>query len=51
MLRSSRIFADYVGFVKKIMKLMQTVYVTIKKIEIELRQLEEDTKMPKRPRK
>ncbi|XKL59919.1 hypothetical protein PGB90_000935 [Kerria lacca] len=40
---------DYVGFIKKIMKLMQTEYVTIKKIEIELRQIEEIANMPRRP--
>lgn len=40
---------DYVGFITKIMKLMQTPYETIKKIEIELRQIEEIDRMPKRP--
>ncbi|KAK7586219.1 hypothetical protein V9T40_004095 [Parthenolecanium corni] len=40
---------DYVGFIRKIMKLMQIQYVTIKKIEIELRQLEGIVDMPQRP--
>lgn len=44
------IFPDYVGFIKKIMKLMQKPYVTIKKIEIELKQIEEGGKFPKAPR-
>lgn len=30
---------------------MQNQYVTVKKMEIELKQLEEITKIPKRPRK
>ncbi|XP_076341868.1 uncharacterized protein LOC143242390 isoform X1 [Tachypleus tridentatus] len=37
---------DYVGFIKKIMKLMQLKYVTIRKIEVELRQLEDTTDFP-----
>ncbi|XP_065202307.1 uncharacterized protein LOC135832761 isoform X2 [Planococcus citri] len=40
---------DYVGFIKKIMKLMQNQYVTVKKIEVELKQLEEIEEIPKRP--
>ncbi|XP_046740548.1 uncharacterized protein LOC124407967 isoform X3 [Diprion similis] len=40
---------DYVGFIKKIMKLMQHKYTTIKKLEIELRQLQEPIELPARP--
>ncbi|XP_067208714.1 uncharacterized protein [Linepithema humile] len=40
---------DYVGFIKKIMKLMQHKYPSIKKLEIELRQLEEPITLPTRP--
>ncbi|XP_044761930.1 uncharacterized protein LOC123319140 isoform X3 [Coccinella septempunctata] len=39
---------DYVGFIKKIMKLMQHNYKTIKMIEVELRQLEGEA-VPVRP--
>ncbi|XP_031337511.1 uncharacterized protein LOC116166635 isoform X3 [Photinus pyralis] len=39
---------DYVGFIKKIMKLMQHNYHTINKLEVELRQLD-DTVVPTRP--
>ncbi|KAK9871148.1 hypothetical protein WA026_011430 [Henosepilachna vigintioctopunctata] len=39
---------DYVGFIKKIMKLMQHNYQTIKKIEVELKQLEGEA-VPVRP--
>ncbi|KAL3280096.1 hypothetical protein HHI36_017602 [Cryptolaemus montrouzieri] len=39
---------DYVGFIKKIMKLMQHNYQTIKKIEVELKQLEGEP-VPVRP--
>ncbi|KAK5649611.1 hypothetical protein RI129_000640 [Pyrocoelia pectoralis] len=39
---------DYVGFIKKIMKLMQHSYHTISKLEVELRQLDE-TVVPTRP--
>ncbi|KRT85998.1 hypothetical protein AMK59_335, partial [Oryctes borbonicus] len=39
---------DYVGFIKKIMKLMQRDYFTINKLEIELKQLEEAA-VPNRP--
>lgn len=42
-------FLDYVGFIKKIMKLMQHKYPSIKKLEIELRQLEEPITLPSRP--
>ncbi|KAF5300495.1 hypothetical protein FQA39_LY02294 [Lamprigera yunnana] len=41
---------DYVGFIKKIMKLMQHNYQNISKLEVELRQLEEAI-VPTRPRK
>ncbi|XP_034942637.1 uncharacterized protein [Chelonus insularis] len=40
---------DYVGFIKKIMKLMQHKYVGIKKLEVELKQLEEPITLPSRP--
>ncbi|XP_043604552.1 uncharacterized protein LOC122577332 isoform X5 [Bombus pyrosoma] len=40
---------DYVGFIKKIMKLMLHKYSTIKKIEVELKQLEEPVSLPTRP--
>lgn len=33
-------FADYVGFIKKLMKLMQHRYPSVRRLEIELRQLE-----------
>ncbi|XP_022919928.1 uncharacterized protein [Onthophagus taurus] len=41
---------DYVGFIKKIMKLMQKDYLTISKLEVELKQLEEAS-VPNRPPK
>ncbi|KAH0945796.1 hypothetical protein HN011_000796 [Eciton burchellii] len=40
---------DYVGFIKKIMKLMQHKYPSVKKLEVELRQLEEPITLPTRP--
>lgn len=40
---------DYVGFIKKIMKMMQHKYKMISKTEVELRQLEESDKPPTRP--
>uniref|UniRef100_A0A0C9QF51 RpoC2_2 protein n=1 Tax=Fopius arisanus TaxID=64838 RepID=A0A0C9QF51_9HYME len=40
---------DYVGFIKKIMKLMQHKYPNIKKLEVELKQLEEPITLPWRP--
>ncbi|XP_015589440.1 uncharacterized protein LOC107265026 isoform X1 [Cephus cinctus] len=40
---------DYVGFIKKIMKLMQHKYTTIQKLEVELRQLDEPINLPTRP--
>ncbi|KAK9737374.1 hypothetical protein QE152_g10798 [Popillia japonica] len=39
---------DYVGFIKKIMKLLQRDYFSISKLEIELKQLE-DAAVPNRP--
>lgn len=41
---------DYVGFIKKIMKLMQKGYNEIQSIEIELRILEQTSAPPSRPR-
>ncbi|XP_023291275.2 uncharacterized protein LOC111674837 isoform X4 [Lucilia cuprina] len=40
---------DYVGFIKKIMKLMQKGYDEIQSLEIELRILEETAEPPSRP--
>ncbi|XP_076647535.1 uncharacterized protein LOC143356049 isoform X4 [Halictus rubicundus] len=40
---------DYVGFITKIMKLMLHKYPSIKKIEVELKQLEEPVNLPARP--
>ncbi|XP_076332890.1 uncharacterized protein LOC143237481 isoform X2 [Tachypleus tridentatus] len=40
---------DYVGFIKGIMKLMQLKYCNIKKIEVEIRQIEEMEEPPTRP--
>ncbi|XP_023234232.1 uncharacterized protein LOC111633829 [Centruroides sculpturatus] len=40
---------DYVGFIKKIMKLMQIRYPSIRKIEVEIKQLEEYIEPPSRP--
>ncbi|XP_017482388.1 PREDICTED: uncharacterized protein LOC108371348 isoform X2 [Rhagoletis zephyria] len=40
---------DYVGFIKKIMKLMQRGYDEIQSLEIELRILEETAEPPSRP--
>lgn len=45
------LFLDYVGFIKKIMKLMQHNYKSIVKLEIELKQLKEPVEVPSRPRK
>ncbi|KAK9504610.1 hypothetical protein O3M35_010908 [Rhynocoris fuscipes] len=39
---------DYVGFITRLMKLMQQKYTTIRKLEIELKQLEQ-TNLPVRP--
>lgn len=40
---------DYVGFIKKIMKLMQHKYPAIQKLEVELKQLEDPVDLPTRP--
>ncbi|XP_058799256.1 uncharacterized protein LOC131668821 isoform X2 [Phymastichus coffea] len=40
---------DYVGFIKKIMKLVQHKYPGIERIEIELKQIEEPIELPIRP--
>nr|CAH7752919.1 unnamed protein product [Callosobruchus chinensis] len=40
---------DYVGFIKKIMKLMQHNYKSIVKLEVELKQLAEPVEVPSRP--
>ena len=45
------IFSDYVGFIKKIMKLMQNDYPMIAKIEVELTQEKEMDHLPNRPSK
>jgi hypothetical protein len=37
---------DYVGFIKKIMKLMQQDYPTLRKIEVELKQLGQSSQPP-----
>lgn len=42
---------DYVGFITKVLKLMQVRYVGMRKIEMELRQLEETDRPPERPSK
>ncbi|XP_066250963.1 uncharacterized protein [Euwallacea similis] len=42
---------DYVGFIKKIMKLMQHSYLDISKLEVELKILEEPVEVPSRPPK
>ncbi|ENN74892.1 hypothetical protein YQE_08471, partial [Dendroctonus ponderosae] len=40
---------DYVGFIKKIMKLMQHNYSEINKLEVELKILDEPAEVPSRP--
>lgn len=50
-LKMTSLFLDYVGFIKKIMKLMQHNYSEISKIEVELKILEEPAEVPTRPRK
>ncbi|RZF48910.1 hypothetical protein LSTR_LSTR003290 [Laodelphax striatellus] len=40
---------DYVGFIKKLMKLMQLKYSSIKKVEVIIRKLDEPEKLPSRP--
>lgn len=42
---------DYVGFIKKIMKLLQKGYNEIQALEVELRILEQTSAPPSRPRK
>lgn len=42
--------ADYVGFIKRVMKLLQHGYAGLDKIEVELRQLGETEEPPERPR-
>lgn len=42
---------DYVGFIKRIIKLMQHDYKSIVKIEVELRQFKDPVEVPSRPRK
>lgn len=41
---------DYVGFIKKIMKLLQKGYNEIQGLEVELRILEQTSAPPSRPR-
>ena len=43
--------ADYVGFIKKVMKLMQNEFPMFRKIEVELTQEKEIEKIPDRPSK
>jgi len=43
------LISDYVGFIKKIMKQMQTDYPMIAKIEVELTQEKEMDHLPNRP--
>ncbi|XP_039291008.1 uncharacterized protein LOC111044867 [Nilaparvata lugens] len=45
----TQIFPDYVGFIKKLMKLMQLKYTSIKKVEVIIRKLDEPEKLPSRP--
>ncbi|XP_047737758.1 uncharacterized protein LOC108664786 isoform X2 [Hyalella azteca] len=40
---------DYVGFIKKIMKMLQLSYKGISKVEVELRQLQDSEAPPERP--
>ncbi|XP_014219995.1 uncharacterized protein LOC106647932 isoform X2 [Copidosoma floridanum] len=40
---------DYVGFIKKIMKLIQNKYPPVERIEVELKQIEEQVELPARP--
>lgn len=43
------LFLDYVGFIKKIMKLMQNHYTSLQRLEVELTQLAEGPAPPPRP--
>lgn len=45
------VLIDYVGFIKKIMKLLQKGYNDIQALEVELRILEQTSAPPSRPRK
>ena len=45
------IISDYVGFIKKIMKLMQNEFPMFRKIEVELTQEKDIEKIPDRPSK
>ncbi len=49
--RICSLIPDYVGFIKKIMKLMQQDYPMIAKIEVELTQEKEMDHLPNRPSK
>lgn len=51
MLKSTPLKIDYVGFIKKIMKLLQKGYNDIQALEVELRILEQTSAPPSRPRK
>ena len=42
---------DYVGFIKKIMKLMQIQYPMLAKVEVEMTQEKEMDELPNRPSK
>ena len=42
---------DYVGFIKKIMKLMQLDYPMMAKVEVEMTQEKEMDELPNRPSK
>ena len=42
---------DYVGFIKKIMKLMQLQYPMLAKVEVEMTQEKEMDELPNRPSK
>ena len=43
--------SDYVGFIKKIMKLMQIQYPMLAKVEVEMTQEKEMDELPNRPSK
>ena len=45
------ILSDYVGFIKKIMKLMQLQYPMLAKVEVEMTQEKEMDELPNRPSK
>ena len=50
-LKAHFIILDYVGFIKKIMKLMQNEFPMFRKIEVELTQEKDIEKIPDRPSK